>query len=193
MTPFVLDHLEKVVRDYLDRDDLADGVSLVHQRSKGRGGILRLSIGEDRTVIIKTWRLNSDRDRLKRLAWMSNTRREWRIHRYLHDSGVRVPEAFAYRAGQGERGPFELIVVEDLGPLTDALSYLKSCLGAGDERGAGRLEDEVIENTARMVRHRTLDIDNKLNNFGITASGELYRLDLECARRWRFRPLPTST
>ena len=192
MTPFVLDQLEKNVRDYLDRDTLADGVSLVHRRSKARGGILRASTGEDRTVIIKTWRLSSHRDRLKRLAWMSNTRREWRIHRYLHESGVRVPEALAYRAGRGERGPYELIVLEDLGPLTDAVSYLKSCLRAGDERGARRLENEVIENTARMIANRALDIDNKLNNFGVTASGELYRLDLECARRWRFRSLPTS-
>lgn len=190
--PFALDPVEKRVRDYLDRGRLADGISLVHQRAGGRGGILRVSIGGNRTVIVKTWKLSRHRDRVKRLVWMSNTRREWRVHRYLHACGVRVPEAFAYRAGHGAQGPYECILVEDLGPVTNALAYLKACLRRGDEAEIRRLEDEVIENTARMVHSRVMDIDNKLNNFGITASGELYRLDLECARRWRVRRPPTA-
>ncbi|NHA15377.1 hypothetical protein [Thioalkalivibrio sp. XN279] len=187
-----LARLEAVVRNYLDRGELRSDATVVHQRGGGRGVILRLPFVAGQSVIVKTWILNGGPDRLKRLAWMSNTRREWRVHRYLHVSGVRVPEPFAYRAGWGNSGPYELIAVQDLGRVTDALDYLKCSVKRADEDAVRWLEEEVISNTLRMVRSGTLDVDNKLNNFGVTASGELYRLDLECARRWRFRVLPSE-
>ena len=185
-----LDRIEAAVRRYLDDAQLVDGLSVVHRRGGGRGAILRAPLGEGRTVIVKIWKLNRGRDSLKRLMWMSNTRREWRVHCRLYAAGVRVPQPLAYRAGRRPQGPYELIVVEDLGRITNGLSYLKDCLRRDDQSAIADLEREVIANTVRMVRSGVLDIDNKLNNFGITAAGELYRFDLECARRWRFGRLP---
>jgi hypothetical protein len=80
-------------------------------------------------------------------------------------------------------------VVEDLGPLSSGLAYLKGLISEGNQSVANDFEDVVIETTVAIIRARMLDVDNNLNNFGVTRGGTVYRLDIECARRWRgFRP-----
>ncbi|NGP53712.1 hypothetical protein [Thioalkalivibrio sp. XN8] len=185
-----LDSLVSPVADHLRTGELPIGGSIVHERSGGRGPLLRMPYGDASTVIVKVWLQRRLRDRLKRFLGISNAQREWHTHCHLHAAGARLPEPFGYCASTAGKVGFEMVVVEDLGALINGLIYLKQCLRDGDEVAASQFERDVIDTTASLVRNGVLDIDNKLNNFGVTSDGRVFRLDIECARRWRRSSLP---
>jgi hypothetical protein len=184
-----LNEAASVVVDYVKFGTLPLGSSVIHERSKGRGLLFRILVNQASTLIVKVWMQRGLRYRIRRILGISNAQHEWRIHRYLHASGAPVPIPFAYGAKRVGRRAFEMVVVEDLGSLTTGLMHLKRCLRDGQEETAKKFEREIIRITVGLVRAGVLDIDHKLNNFGVTDDGSVYRLDIECARRWRGLPV----
>ncbi len=177
--------VDDIVRQWLVTKDLVDGCSVLHQRPKGRGTLLRIGEPGGRTVIVKLWPTRSAREVLKCTLGISNGFREWRIHRYLARLGLHVPTPLRYsRLKLVPDGRFEVMVVQDLGPTVAGLSYLKTCLQNEDEERIERLEHEVIEVAATLLRSRIIDIDHHLGNFVVNDNEDILRIDFECARRW---------
>ena len=181
--------IKPIVEAYFNTGQLAEGVSIVHKRSRGRGVLLRVPTERRCTVVVKAWAATRMRDRLKKVTGLSNARREWRMHQRLYAAGLPMPEPLAYRLWSTGACSYEMLVVEDLGKLVRSMVCLKHSIRRGDADEVRRIEDTILDMTVRMLAAGVSDIDHQLNNIVMAADGRLVRLDVECATHWRFRTM----
>lgn len=167
------------------------GVQIIHTRSRGRGGLIRLNIATGGTVIVKVWHTRTLKELFKSVAYLSNGRREWRMHRLIYQAGIDVPEPLAfYRLLMADGSWCEAMVLEDLGETENGMTHLKQLISAGDQSAVLAFENDLIVSTARLLDLHILDIDHRINNFVVDARGRLIRIDFECARRYPFHVMP---
>lgn len=142
-------------------------------------------------MIVKLWRIRNVLERAKEQVGIGDGAREWRMHRHIANIGLNVAKPIAYSMITTEsRSRFEMFNVEDLGKTTQGLPYLKDCIIRGDEDNALRFEETVIHMAHRLLDARIVDIDHQLNNILIDQAERIFRVDFECARRWRLPSIP---
>lgn len=177
-------NIESLIRRHLG-DDLAQAESVAfHTRGGNRGGVLRIPLESGGSVVVKVWRIQNLKERVKCAMHLSNGSREWRMHRLIHRAGVRVPEPLGFNSlNMADGGRYDVMAIEDLGETERGLPYFKRLILAGDESEIIAFEDRVIATTAEIVELGVVDIDHQLNNFLVDTAGRLLRIDFECARR----------
>lgn len=82
--------------------------------------------------------------------------------------------------------------MEDLGPTTNGVVFLKDLINSAKEEAVNEFEEKVIELTRLIVRAKILDLDHQLKNIVVNETGQVVRIDLECARRRNFVGLPAK-
>lgn len=190
MSADLLQSIVSHVEQYLDSGHAAQGCEVVHDRSQGRGMLLRIHDIDGQRVIVKAWALRNLRERLKQRVGISNGFREWSMHRHIEQIGLAVPTPMGYVCAGRSRTPFETMAVADLGPTLRGLVYLKQCISESNEAEVERFENCVLDMTAQLVASRVDDVDHQLNNIVLDEANQVYRIDFECARRWRIRNIP---
>lgn len=189
MTPLFAE-IEPLLRHHLKGNAL-NRIETVHTRSDNRGGLLRLLLASGGSVIVKVWRLRNFKEQLKSFAYLSNGRREWRVHRFIYKAGIQAPAPLAfYQMMMPEGIRCELMAIEDLGVTCQGLPYLKQLIAHGHEVDIISFENSLIELTNQFIKLRILDIDHQLNNFVVDAQGRLMRIDFECARKHPLGVMP---
>ncbi len=194
------ERLKALIATYGSSRDLPPGCSVIHERSKDRGALLRVgsespaSAGsaESGSLIVKFWLARNFGERCKQLAGLSNGRREWRSHRYLYAQGLALPEPMAYLNWSAGKARIEAFAAEDLGPTTQALKLLKAAVRLDDAAEVARIEAAVIALTRTMVAAGVTDVDHQLRNIVLTPDGRMFRLDVECAKRWLLGRIPDA-
>ena len=182
--------IESILQRHLDGDPTSVGET-VHTRGKNRGGFYRLPLAEGGTVVIKAWRLRNLKEHLKAALHLSNGRREWLMHRLIHQGGIDVPEPLLFSHTTVKDGTiYEIMVIEDLGETNSGLDHFKKLISSGDESSVSAFEECLLDQTARLIDMHILDVDHQLNNFIVDAKERLIRIDFECARRFPFRIMP---
>lgn len=157
---------------------------LLHSRGSDRGQLLRAFLQSGASIVLKCWRIRDLKERLKSLLRCSNGYREWRIHCFLHKSGLPVPLPHSFqRLKVSGDGRYEVMAVEDLGEAERGLSYLKRMIAAADDHNVQAFERSLIDITSRLFALRIVDIDHQLNNILVIPGGHVLRIDFECARR----------
>lgn len=183
-----------LIRACLESGESTGVCEVLRNRSGGRGMLMRLSGPDETSVIVKAWASRNRKEHVKRLLGLSMARREWRVHRRIERAGLAVPRPLMFfhtRCSDGRR--FEVVVVEDLGPTTNGLVYLKGLMQQGDEQGIRRFEDSVLAMTGRLIDAGIIDVDHQLRNIVINGSDRLTRIDFECALWSGRRGLPPET
>ena len=184
--------IEDLLRRHLLADTPDSDDHVLHTRSKTRGGLLRLPMGKEKSIIVKIWQARNLKERLKAALGFSNGRREWRMHRMLYQAGVPAPAPLWFKQLSLRNQKYEAMGIEDLGKTTRGLPYLKKLVAAGREAEITSFEIRIIAITEQFIKLRVLDIDHQLNNFVVDASDRLLRLDFECAKRHRFGLMPQA-
>lgn len=171
------------IKAYLEGESVPDTCKQIHKRSNNRGELLRVSVNDERTVIVKLWYMNDTKKKIKSVLGVSNSAREWRMHRYIFLNEIPVAEPLHYlklHLSNGDR--WECMIFEDLGPTRSGLSYLKTLIALKDEEGIEIFEKSLIGITEKMLMAGIIDIDHQLNNFLVNDKNELFRNDFECAK-----------
>ncbi|MCC5887219.1 MAG: hypothetical protein JJT88_12375 [Gammaproteobacteria bacterium] len=184
------ERLKSVIEEYWASGEAPVGCSVIHRRSKGRGALLRVDADGAGSFVVKAWIARNLRERCKQVAGLSSGRREWRSHRSLHASGLVLPRPIAYQTWATNESRFEAFAIEDLGPTTKALKVLKASVRQQHKAEVARLETAVILMTKAMISAGFSDEDHQLNNIVMAGDGQLFRLDVECARHWPFGRIP---
>lgn len=185
-----MSEVRHVVSEYLYRDVLPETCSVLHNRSRGRGGLLRLISSDLGEIVAKVWVNPNVKDRVKCRLGISNAQHEWRMQQRLFAAGMHVPSPLGYLSFRCGRQTVEVLTISYIGEVTSGLVHLKACMASGSENRIAHFEREVIDMTRTMIGAKVLDMDHQLNNIVVTSRNEVFRLDVECARRWRFIPLP---
>lgn len=150
--------------------------------------VCRVHDSDGESMILKLWEPQASRlgQALRRMTGRTPLRREAVMLRYLGDHGVRVPRVLGYGRLDAAFSPYVAgIAIEDWGPQSTGLAYLKSLLRSGRFESADRFEQQVIELTASFLQLGVIDVDHRLNNMLVSEDGEPRRIDLELAkRRW---------
>ena len=134
---------------------------------------------EDDSAIVKIWAAEGLKARLARAAYLSGAAREWRHLIALRALGLRVPAVLGFCRTLR----FEVLVLEDLGVCERVGEYLGRLVTENENEEIGRIENELVDATAIMVRAGILDTDHSVLNFVVAPDRSIYRLDLECSRR----------
>lgn len=177
---------ETIVRRYLEGIQQIEDGNSIHIRSDQRGGLLRVPLESNSTVVIKFWRMRNLKERIKSTVHLSNGWREWSMHQYIHQEILQVPtplEFFRITLSSGEH--WEVMMIEDLGSTEQGLPYFKKLIKTGDESSIIEFEKGIIEITEQLVQLGVLDIDHQLNNFLVDRDLKIFRIDFECARKTR--------
>jgi hypothetical protein len=148
--------------------------------------VIRLPGPDGRSLIVKLWDRPDIKGTIRRALHISSAMYEWRSLRMLHRAGIKVPTPVAFMNLPRQARQFtEALVMEDLGECRGAVDYLKSLVAAGDEQAIDAFEAQVIDTTAAMIRLGVFDADHGLANFVVTPADDVFRLDMEHARRLR--------
>jgi len=179
--------IEELLRAELLADsDQSGNARVLHQRTKGRGGLLRLPLEAGGAMVVKIWHLRTIKDRLKSRLGISNGCREWCMHRLIHDGGLHTPAPLGFLRLQLPGGDnLESMAIEDLGETMSVREHLTSLMLAGEEDAVRDIESEIIVSTQRLLAMGVVDIDHQLNNFLVDRNGAVHRIDFECAQRRR--------
>lgn len=183
--------IEDLLRRHLSAEFPADDGLVLHTRSKNRGGLLRLPLKNGGSIIVKIWLARNVRERIKSILHLSNGRREWKMHRFIHRAGILTPKPLWFRRlTLTSNESCEAMAIEDLGETESGLPHLKKLITTADEAGIVAFEDKLIVATERFIDRHIIDIDHQLNNFVVDAQGRLMRVDFECAKRYRLGLVP---
>jgi hypothetical protein len=154
---------------------------------RGDCRVSRLFLDDERTLILKMWsrsRLSRAFRRMTRTAPFMNEALAMKV---LYEQGVSVPQLLGYLKVRGLFPPYtHALFVEDLGSCTFASEHLKVLIAEGRQEEGRAVVSEVLDITEKMVMARIIDRDHSFNNVVVTSSGRVARIDLECARRYRF-------
>jgi len=180
--------IEQLLRAELLADAAESGhARVLHERTKGRGGLLRLPLEAGGAMVVKIWHLRTIKDRLKSRLGLSNGCREWCMHRFIHGGGLHTPAPMGFLRLQLPGGnDLEAMAIEDLGETVLVRKHLESLMLCDEEDAIRAVESMIIESTRQLLSLGVIDIDHQLNNFLVDGSGAVYRIDFECARRVRF-------
>ncbi len=188
-----LNQIKAIVGECLESGEPSDRCEIMSGRSGSRGMLMRVSVAEGPSVIVKVWRARRAREDLKRICRTSSARREWRVHRHLERAGLNLPRPLGFFVLSVDgRGVHEFMVTEDLGQTERGFFHLKRLVAMRAEADIERFEKAVIDLTQAMLRARVLDVDHQLHNVVVDGNGRLVRLDLECAHWYRLRRFPVS-
>ncbi len=180
-------NIKHLLYGYLGEEETLPKVEICYTRSKNRGGVLRLPQEGGGSVVIKVWRINNLKERVKSAMHISNGWREWRMHRFIHMNSICVPAPLYFHCLTTPNGKYwEVMALEDLGKVESGVPYFKRLIKTGQEKKITDFEDQVILTTAGLLSLQIHDIDNQLNNFLVDPSERIARIDFECARRYLF-------
>ncbi len=140
----------------------------------------RVQLDEHHAVIVKLWNRRSWKGSLRRFSRTNTGSREWRSLRTLHQSGVCVPRPLGYfRLRESGVRHTEALIMEDLGPCTNATERAQELLRSKEYELLERFENELIAITLAMVSRGLIDTDHRLSNFVVSEAGHPMRLDFE--------------
>lgn len=182
-----------VVKQFVDLQSVPEHVVILKHSKAGQlsKGVLLLNDTAYGAVIVKIWGRQVQKNRLLSLVGDSNARREWYCHRYAFEHKLAVPRPISFGAARCGHGQLvDVMVVQHLDSCTKALPFFKQILFAADETKIRDFEQRLIRTTVDLILAGITDVDHQLNNMLVSQSGEIYRIDFECARRhWfaRFR------
>ena len=156
------------------------GQVLRHKRSDVM--VVRASLDQDRSVIVKLW----DRRGLKQLVrrWVGRNEpwREARALTRLNAVGTVAPRLLEELRLADASVPYShALIIEDLGECVRAVEHVTDLLSGALDDQLAIVESEVIAITGDMIRAGVLDLDHSLNNMLIPPTGAARRVDLEFA------------
>lgn len=180
--------LGSIVRDVLLQGG-AEGVMVSPLRARGSRWTWRLSRVGGEPVVLKAWRRSKWPAFVYRAGYRRTTAyREWQMPGRLAECGVRCARSLAYfimRDGAG--AVYEAVVLEDLGECESSMMHLKTAAERGDAAEIHRVNELIVDMTARLVEHGFVDTDHSMTNLVFTPDGSLARLDMEHCQHvgWR--------
>lgn len=173
--------LKAIVNDLCARPDEQDVISHREWRM-----VVRKTWIDGTPAVIKLWARPDLKGVLRRRLGISSARYEWKNLQRMHDLGIPVPKPIMFSNLSRNPGDFtEALVMEELVGCKIANGYLKGLIAAGDEDGVLAFETRLIEITAAMVKAGIIDYDHAMVNTVVVPSSDVYRLDVEHARKVR--------
>ena len=99
----------------------------------------------------------------------------------LHANGVAVARPLAYCQPRGPGVKHEeALIMSDLGDCSNGMKYVKQLILENDVTSLREFEDRVIDIISALVEVGILDLDCSLENFVVTPTGNVFKVDLEC-------------
>jgi len=181
-------HIKLLIRTHLEDNEPFVSDNAIHVRGEDRGGLLRLPLKDEGTVIVKLWRIRSDKEKIKWFFRLHGGWKEWRMHSFLYKAGIAIPKPIGfYRFTLRNGEQWETMAIEDLGTTERGLNYIKRLIAEKNEEDIRIFENSLINVTEEFIRIGIFDIDHQLNNFLVNSNSNLFRIDFECAKlkRWK--------
>lgn len=183
--------LKPSICGFLETGEPPDGLFVLHNRSHQRGALLRYA-NEAHNVLVKLWLIQNHKERLKASLRLSQARHEWNMYHFLRKQEINTPEPLEFgfiALPNGMR--LEAMLIQDLGEVKTGVEYLNRCVIAKEYARASKIEDAAIRMTSQLLRLGVTDIDHHLTNIIVDSNHSIFRIDFECARRWRLQKLPS--
>lgn len=154
--------------------------------------ILRIRTEGGSSVILKLWSRPGCKAVIKRFLRSTAVNHEWSCLGRAHRRGLKVPCPLGMSHLRDRSHPYtEALVMEDLGPCTNGVLFIKECISNDQETRLRSFEGEVIDLTEGLVSAGILDTDHSLMNIIVPTEGSAWRVDLETAQIvWSSRSCP---
>ena len=160
-----------------------DRNGVVVLRERPDSATVRVQGHDQVSVVMKFWDRSGWRAIVRRATRTTPAWREWNALTRLKDFRVPIARPLSRFSLSDRQGRFsDVLVIEDLGEVQTAQTFVKEALVAGRIVEADKIETQVIAITVGMVAANVLDSDHSMINCLCIENGKVFRVDLEVAR-----------